>query len=64
MAIPSRILPGKSHGQRRLSGYHPWGCKELDTTEVTEHAHKHFAVHNSVSFFPIKRLIEETQVSL
>ena len=20
-------------------GYSPWGCKEMDTTEVTEHAH-------------------------
>ena len=26
------LLPGKSHGQRRLVGYSPWGCKELDTT--------------------------------
>ena len=23
----SKFLPGKSHGQRRLEGYHPWGCK-------------------------------------
>ena len=22
------------HGQRSLAGYNPWGCKELDTTEV------------------------------
>ena len=21
------------HGQRSLAGYHPWGCKESDTTE-------------------------------
>ena len=27
------LLPGKFHGQRRLVGYSPWGCKELDTTE-------------------------------
>ena len=26
-------LPGKSHGQRSLVGYSPWGCKESDTTE-------------------------------
>ena len=25
------------HAQRSLSGYSPWGCKESDTTEVTEH---------------------------
>ena len=27
--------PGESHGQRNLAGYSPWGCKELDMTEVT-----------------------------
>ena len=27
------FLPGKSHGQRILVGYSPWGHKELDTTE-------------------------------
>ena len=26
-------LPGKSHGQRSLAGYGPWGHKESDTTE-------------------------------
>ena len=26
-------LPGKSHGQRSLVGYSPWGRKELGTTE-------------------------------
>ena len=25
------LLPGKSHGQRGLGGYSPWGRKELDT---------------------------------
>ena len=29
------FLPGKSHGQRSLAGYSPWGHKESDTTEVT-----------------------------
>ena len=33
------FLPGESHGQRRLPGYGPWGCKDLDMTEVTYHAH-------------------------
>ena len=27
------FLPGKSHGQRSMVGYSPWGCKESDTTE-------------------------------
>ena len=33
------FLPGKSQGQRSLAGYSPGGHKELDTMEVTEHAH-------------------------
>ena len=35
------FLPGESHGQRKLAGYSPWVCKELDTTE-----HKHTHTHN------------------
>ena len=27
------FLPGESHGQRRLVGYGPWGCRELKVTE-------------------------------
>ena len=34
------FLPEKFHGQRSLVGYHPWSCKESDTTEVTEHARR------------------------
>ena len=30
-----------SHGQRSLAGYTPLGHKELDMTEMTEHAHMH-----------------------
>ena len=33
MATHSSILAGKFHGQRSLTGYRPWGRKELDTTE-------------------------------
>ena len=29
------FLPGKSHGQRSLAGYSPWGHKESDTTKYT-----------------------------
>ena len=32
------FLPGKSHGQRSLVGYNPWGLKELD---ITKHIHTH-----------------------
>ena len=30
---PSSILAGKSHEQRSLVGYSPWGHKESDTNE-------------------------------
>ena len=32
--LPTPVfMPGKSHGQRSLAGYRPWGHKELDMTE-------------------------------
>ena len=33
------FLPGESHEQRSLAGYSPWGHKQSDTTEATEHTH-------------------------
>ena len=33
MATTPVFLPEKSHGQRILAGYSPWGHQELDTTE-------------------------------
>ena len=29
IATHSSIFPGKSHGQRSLVGYSPWGCKRV-----------------------------------
>ena len=37
-------MPGKSHGQRSLAGYSPWGRKELDD-RVTEQTYTH-NLHN------------------
>ena len=34
------LLLGKFHGWKSLVGYSPWGCKELDTTELL-HFHFH-----------------------
>ena len=51
MAVHSSILPGKSHGQRILEGYSPWGCKESDTTERLHFTLPHFIMnieYNSV----------------
>ena len=41
------LLPGKSHGRRSLVGYSPWGRRESDTTEVTEH----ILIYNFKGFF-------------
>ena len=42
MAIHGKILPGKSHGQRSLVDYSPWGHKESDTTERLHFLFFHF----------------------
>ena len=47
------LLPGKSHGQRSLVGYSPWGLKELDMTEATEHTEIH---KENISFFSLLSL--------
>ena len=33
------LLPGEPCGRMNLAGCGPWGHKELDTTEATEHHH-------------------------
>ena len=38
------LLPGKSHGRRSLTGYSPWGLKELDTTERLHFTSLHFMI--------------------
>ena len=38
------FLSGKSHGQRSLVGYSPWGHKELDTAKATERTHIKYAL--------------------
>ena len=42
MATHSILLPGKSHGERRLVGYIPWSRKESDSTEQ---AHTHLFLY-------------------
>ena len=37
MATHSSILAWRSHEQRSLVGYSPWGCKELHVTEQLSH---------------------------
>ena len=40
MAPTSVFLPGKSHGQRSLSGYNAWGHEELDMTSSLAHTNE------------------------
>ena len=48
------FLPGKFYGQRNLEGYSPWGQKESDMTEATEHAHMyaHMYTHTHTNGVP------------
>ena len=45
------FLLGKSHGQRNLAGYIPWGHKELDMTE-------HACMHACSDIAEIKQITE------
>ena len=49
------FLPGESHGQRNLTGYNPWGCKESDMT-------KRLTLSLSLSYTYIFRASQETLV--
>ena len=43
------LLPVKSHGQRSLVGYSPWGREESDTTE---RLHFHFSFYKFLKCLP------------
>ena len=53
----SVFLPGKSHGQRSLVGYSPWGHKESDTTEQLNNSNTFIYVitiyHSSLFLSPV-----------
>ena len=57
--LPTPVfLPGKSHGQRSLLGYSPWGCKKSRTwlnkcliLSLLFHFHSKWHMTNSVSLF-------------
>ena len=50
------FLPGESHGQRRLEGYSPWGCKELDMTERLCNSIPQKLIHYSLPRLQIRKL--------
>ena len=49
MEVTLVFLPGKSHGQKSLAGYSPWGCKELDTATEQQQNQTHLVF---VDWFP------------
>ena len=63
------FFPEKSHGQRNLTGYSPWGCKELDATEQTHtHTHTHTKQQNT-RYLKLRNLVlsyvwEKSRVSV
>ena len=48
------ILPEKSHGQRSLVGYSPWGHKELDTTDWAQR--NSYCVYDSLNCWVMTNL--------
>ena len=40
------LLPGKSHGQRNLEGYSPWGHKRVRQDLVTKERSQRMEIHN------------------
>ena len=49
-ATTPALLPGKSHGQKSLIGYSPWGRKESDTTEQLHFTVLLYSLHLSLPF--------------
>ena len=45
------FLPGESQGQRSLAGCSPWGQKESDTIQATQHAHRRYQLQEKERAF-------------
>ena len=66
MATHSSILPSRIPWTEDLAGYSPWGRKESDTTEVTEHAHREDRILLSIArnFFLEHRLLLKSGIKI
>ena len=58
--LPTPVfLPGKSHGQRSLMGYSPWGHKGSDTTvQLSTHMHTQPSLRKSNNLLKLTWLVE------
>ena len=55
------FLPGESHGQRSLAGYHPQGCKESAMTEQLRHISKRLGRKIFFNLSPSEKQTNKTQ---
>ena len=55
------FLPGKSHGQKSLVGYSPWGCIELDMTEHAPTNLLYIPIWKTFSHFPFRMGLKSSQ---
>ena len=66
--LPNPVfLPGKSHGQRSLAGYNPWGHEESDTTWQLSNKNKNcfyrsFSFPSSFALFSLDSVSKFTAV--
>ena len=53
------FLPRKSHGQRSLASYSPWGHKELDITQLLKNNNKYWKMIGDVQYIvrPLKMAV-------
>ena len=59
----SVFLPGKSHTQRSLASYSPWGCKALDMTEQLSRQARNVVIYLEKGKIYRKKLLEQKQFS-
>ena len=55
------FLPGKSHGQKSLVGYSPWGHIESDMTEHAPTNSLYIPIWKTFSYFPFQMGLKSSQ---
>ena len=50
MATHCSVLAWRSPWTVEAGGYSPWGLKESDMTEISQHTHEHARTNNTATF--------------
>ena len=58
---PLQFLPAKSHGQRHLAGYSPWGRKESDSAELLSKHRLIYIIYMLNLKYEMNKLIYKTE---